>query len=467
MPYRRTHLSFLCIPLPLFTCRPALPLCLGVILISIFLAALAKWGTGASSTAIQALAAIHRIEREVQTSVNGAKGHRYCEGTNGINSTALTAGVGDLSGSSPRLAGEISTGFTMNSGAADTITLSPVITSIVLGTSVQFAAAANRRSNPRIIWSVSGTGCSGASCGTVSSAGLYVAPVDEPASATVTISATSASDQTKAASVTVAIVPPQAAGYTLAWEDTFSALKLCSGTSSANCSWFNGTVGADYGTVTAPSGTYVNLNWEGSQVYPTTIATASPNGHYYNAWAFGYFEVSMAFDPVPGSWPALWMQPVQSIGTKPFSGGEIDLLEWQSSAKGQPGVATAVNGTIHVWRNGVEIAGTGASAARQVPRGTNFANYNTYGLLWTPTAISWYLNNALMGTSSIEESPYKEAFGGQQKYFLILSQLAGCNWKPSYTTPCPGQVSPINMRVRWVHAFEQRSKLSPANAEPR
>jgi hypothetical protein len=335
------------------------------------------------------------------------------------------------------------------------ITVSPASASAVIGTTTQFTAAVSGTSNATVTWSVSGPGCSDPSCGTISSSGLYTAPTAEPTSGSVVISATSVSDPTKSASANLSVVPPQAVGYSLVWQDTFSTLNLCNNTNSPNCNWFNGTVGGNYGRVTDPSGTNVNLGWQDSQIYPTTIATASPNGLYYHAWTFGYFEVSMAFDPVAGSWPALWMQPVQSIGQSPFSGGEIDMLEWQSSATGQPNIATAVNGTIHVWQNGVDVASNSSSAAVQVPSGTNFGNYNTYGVLWTSTSFSWYFNNTLMGTYSTLQAPFNQVFGGQQKYFLILSQLTGCNWKPSYTVACPDQVSPLNMKIQWVHVFGQ------------
>jgi hypothetical protein len=58
-----------------------------------------------------------------------------------------------------------------------------------------------------ISWSVTGAGCTGASCGTISSSGVYTAPSLPPSPATVQITATPQADPSKAASVSVTILP--------------------------------------------------------------------------------------------------------------------------------------------------------------------------------------------------------------------------------------------------------------------
>ena len=46
-------------------------------------------------------------------------------------------------------------------------------------------------SNAAVTWSVSGAGCSGAACGTISGGGLYTAPMTVPSPATLNVTATS------------------------------------------------------------------------------------------------------------------------------------------------------------------------------------------------------------------------------------------------------------------------------------
>jgi Bacterial Ig-like domain (group 2) len=60
-----------------------------------------------------------------------------------------------------------------------------------------------------VAWSVAGTGCSGASCGTIDATGKYGAPATVPNPATVTVTARSVVDSTLSAAATVTIVPVQ------------------------------------------------------------------------------------------------------------------------------------------------------------------------------------------------------------------------------------------------------------------
>jgi beta-glucanase (GH16 family) len=338
------------------------------------------------------------------------------------------------------------------------VAVTPATASTTTGATQQFTASVTGTSNTAVTWTASGIGCSGIACGTISSSGLYTAPATVPSSATVTITATSQSDPTKSASAAISIVPPQATGYNLVWEDTFSTLSLCT-TNVSGCNWYEPGLwySTDMGTITDPYGTYVNLNWtNGSGQYTTDMSTAAMNGAYYHAWTFGYIEVSMAFDPTTGSFPAIWMLPASSISLGKTwtdnSGGEIDLFEWQS------GSPTVFTGTIHVWQNGNDIDNNEGSNTWTLPEGTSLSNYNTYGLLWTPTAISWYFNNTLMETVNTTATPYNTAFNGSVSYFLILSQQAGCSWTGS--TPCSGQASPLNMQVQWVHVYEAPASAS-------
>jgi hypothetical protein len=100
--------------------------------------------------------------------------------------------------------------------AAVAVAVTPTSVSTTVGATQQFAASVTGTSNTAVTWTASGTGCSGATCGTISSSGLYTAPAAVPSPATVTITATSASDPTKSASAAVIIVPPAGTTYYLA-----------------------------------------------------------------------------------------------------------------------------------------------------------------------------------------------------------------------------------------------------------
>lgn len=89
------------------------------------------------------------------------------------------------------------------------ITVSPASVTVQAGGTHSFAAVVSPSgANQAVTWSVSGTGCTGANCGTISSVGMYTAPASVPNPATVMVTATSVVDSTKSASATVTLALP-------------------------------------------------------------------------------------------------------------------------------------------------------------------------------------------------------------------------------------------------------------------
>jgi hypothetical protein len=92
------------------------------------------------------------------------------------------------------------------------VSVSPSVESVQVGRSANFAATVtNDNAGKGVTWTLSGTGCSGATCGSVtpSSSGsgamvVYTAPATVP-SGTVALTATSVSDSTKSAGATIAV----------------------------------------------------------------------------------------------------------------------------------------------------------------------------------------------------------------------------------------------------------------------
>ena len=86
------------------------------------------------------------------------------------------------------------------------VTVSPATVIVALGSKQQFQVSVTGSSNTAVTWSVSGAGCTGSSCGTVSSTGLYTAPASLPSPATVVVKATSQAMASASASATVTLV---------------------------------------------------------------------------------------------------------------------------------------------------------------------------------------------------------------------------------------------------------------------
>src|SRR5713101_2577345 len=89
------------------------------------------------------------------------------------------------------------------------VTVSPASATVQTGGVQQFTATVSPSgANQAVTWSLSGTGCTRASCGTIDATGKYAAPATAPTPATVTLTATSVTDATKSAFATITVTAP-------------------------------------------------------------------------------------------------------------------------------------------------------------------------------------------------------------------------------------------------------------------
>jgi hypothetical protein len=261
-----------------------------------------------------------------------------------------------------------------------------------------------------------------------------------------------------------ATAPSQAvnAGYsTLAFNSDFSTgLSLSNTGTGSGYTWYNSGIWyetAASGTSTPTNtGGVLNLPWNPGQSAPTTaIATMASNGENNTSWTHGYIEISMAFPPVTGIWPALWLENnTATTSYVPTSSsihdyGELDIFEWQSQ------IPNTFNGHIHDWTNASgsvsDAQNNDNNSTANIPSGTNLAAFNTYGVLWTPTQISWYFNNQLLFTATSSQYPAAFAQFNSGPMYLMLGNQPGTNWGGS------GSVKPsaaTNMQVQWVHIWQ-------------
>lgn len=92
------------------------------------------------------------------------------------------------------------------------VTVTPASATLQTNQSQVFAATVSGTANQTVTWSLSGAGCAGSACGTITQTGTYTAPSSAPSS-TVTVTATSQADPTKSGTATVTVnaaAPPPA-----------------------------------------------------------------------------------------------------------------------------------------------------------------------------------------------------------------------------------------------------------------
>ncbi|MGH9679240.1 MAG: hypothetical protein ACRD4Y_04760, partial [Candidatus Acidiferrales bacterium] len=185
------------------------------------------------------------------------------------------------------------------------------------GTVVNYAAAVTPapNSNPSraVAWSVSGTGCSGVTCGTISSFGGYTAPAVAPSPATVQIAATAVADPSKTASVsvtifttaTVTVSPPAVTlgtGAIQAFQATVTGLHDTSVTWDVNgVVGGNATLGTILNSQTSPDNTVYTAPAQvpaGGSVSVRASSNANPN---LSAYAIVSFTMGIGVAISPAS----------------------------------------------------------------------------------------------------------------------------------------------------------------------
>jgi len=134
---------------------------------------------------------------------------------------------------------------------------------------------------------------------------------------------------------------------------------------------------------------------------------------------YGYFEASMKLPAGGGAWPAFWLYSANGNKT------EIDIMESEG-----PDTWTA---TEHDSVSGTDIKGSTTIYTPDLS-----TSYNTFGLLWTPTTLTWYLNG--VAVRSIATPPDLNG-----PMFMALD-LALTNATPSTFTSA-------DMSVAYVHAY--------------
>lgn len=198
---------------------------------------------------------------------------------NVVNVTAISLAYPAASGTATVYVG---------AGSPVVVTVSPSSATVVVTRTQQFSAAVTGTNNTAVSWSVSGIGCAGASCGTVSQNGLYTAPATQPTPSSVTVTATSQADPTRSGSAIVAItfnvvisVSPTTAQLTTGQQQQFTA--TVTGSKNTSATWSvsgTGCSGTACGTIST-TGLYTAPGQVPNPPNVTVIATAQadPSKH--------------------------------------------------------------------------------------------------------------------------------------------------------------------------------------------
>jgi len=165
-------------------------------------------------------------------------------------------------------------------------------------------------------------------------------------------------------------------------------------------------------------------------------------------WKFGYFEMRSKWPAGKGSWPAFWLFSENWVwkGIVPPYVSEIDILE---AAGGL--YLDKYNHVVH--RNtsspgGVQdvFAPTGAGQFAGPNVGNLTTGFHTYGVLWTPSEVTFYSDDIRLASTTPFDST-------GQEMFVILSMWVGKSgaWVGAYDSTTP---DPLTHEIDYVRIYQ-------------
>jgi hypothetical protein len=196
-----------------------------------------------------------------------------------------------------------SAAITIMPAAAINVSISPATASVETSLTQNFTASVtNDGGNKGVTWALSGTGCSGATCGSLSNVTAtsvtYTAPPSVP-SASVSLTATSVADTSKTYAATITIAPsnisvsisPKRAALTLGQSLTLTATT----NDSAGVTWSISPNGGSFGAQSSLSGQDVALAAPASAGVYTVTATSVTDGAKSSSVTLGVTDLAGVF----------------------------------------------------------------------------------------------------------------------------------------------------------------------------
>jgi hypothetical protein len=248
------------------------------------------------------------------------------------------------------------------------VSVAPPTANVAAGTTAFFTATLqNDVRGQSVIWSLSGAGCSGTACGTVSapaapSQAQYTAPTTVPNPATVVLTATSIADNTKSGQATITVVQPQV--------PNIASLNPTSGPINTSVTIAGTNFGSSQGasTVTFGGVQASTANWSDTSITAIVPGTASTgnvavtvNGNASNGVVFTVTPhistLSLTQGPVGASITITGSTFGATPGSVTFNGISATPTAWSATSIDTTVPAGATTGNVIVTVSGVASNG--------------------------------------------------------------------------------------------------------------
>jgi beta-glucanase (GH16 family) len=225
----------------------------------------------------------------------------------------------------------------------------------------------------------------------------------------------------------------------------------------------NGNNEAEYYTNKA-----LNLHISDGALTLEATHQAEPQGYEYasalintlgkQSFLYGRIDITAKLPIGVGTWPAAWFLPANTKyedlspardSNRYLNGGEIDLIE---EVGFDPNVEY---GIVHSLSDLSNPGGIGDYSTINVP--DNDLNYNVYSLLWTPTSITFEVDNTPFYTYTREPGADYKTWPFNQPFYLILNLAIGGTWGGEDTSQFPTGIDnsalPASMSIQSIYYY--------------
>ncbi len=173
-------------------------------------------------------------------------------------------------------------------------------------------------------------------------------------------------------------------------------------------------------------------------------ARINTKGKY--AAKYGYIEVRCKLPSGQGMWPAFWLLGVND--SWPLC-GENDVME---NIGKEPGTNHfSIHGPLSATQSATDYTAYNVTATAALPSGAPLSDaYHTYGLLWQPGKLTYYLDGKQYAAYTPASLPQGSVWTfDKESSYLILNLAVGGDWPgpPDAATHFPQTLSVDYIRV--------------------
>ncbi len=265
--------------------------------------------------------------------------------------------------------------------------------------------------------------------------------------------------------LSVGIVAPAHATYSLVWADEFNGAALNTadwnydiGTGCPSlCGWGNNELEYYRSQNVAVTGGNLVITAKAESFSGSSYTSGKITTLGKRSFTYGRIEMRAKLPTGGGMWPAFWMMPTANVYGGWAASGEIDIME----AANTP---ASIGGTIHY--GGTYPANTSSGGSYSIG-GASFANaFHIYAVEWTPDSLRWYVDGALYFTSTSAQwysggAPGNPRAPFDQPFYILLNLAVGGNYTGCTSASCVTAALPQQYLVDYVRVYQDIVNTPP------